>query len=304
MPSVYTNYPEKELLYPLLIFLIRKRLEAKGKKRSFSTPLSEFRPLLNHISGAGNFIAKIDLLKSELQGIADDLEELFIIKNPDILIDFANAFTNGQSIDLKYGREDLLKYYKKLKQGDGYRERKASLDDMLADLESNVPAKPSILRKGKKNIELPEWPAGLRWEEIAIRFFNGGEVMIDARDERKQTTFAMMGFENEKNKQPNVQWKLLQELAANNGEINWDTVNDLGGKNKKRKQLLSQALKYYFQIADDPFENYRKVKAYRIKINLIPEQGHDPEHPDRLGIRDFLDEQNPSVYEENQDDDS
>lgn len=37
---------------------------------------------------------------------------------------------------------------------------------------------------------------------------------------------------------------------------------------KKQKQLLAYKLKTFFQIEGDPFENYKKKKAYQIKIKL------------------------------------
>ena len=43
---------------------------------------------------------------------------------------------------------------------------------------------------------------------------------------------------------------------------------------KKQKQLLSEALKAYFQVSsDEPFDDYKKEKAYKIKLTLVPEQG-------------------------------
>ena len=88
-----------------------------------------------------------------------------------------------------------------------------------------------------------------------------------------------MGFEDEKKKQPNSQWSFLKLLATKNGELSWDNNNDMSQKQinsaKKKKQMLSDALKAYFQIDEDPFENYRTEKAYKIKITLTPEDNSE-----------------------------
>ena len=41
-------------------------------------------------------------------------------------------------------------------------------------------------------------------------------------------------------------------------------------KTKKTKQLLSQSLKAVFPIDGDPFYPYEEVKAYKIRLKLIP----------------------------------
>ena len=113
-----------------------------------------------------------------------------------------------------------------------------------------------------------------------------------------------MGFEDTKSRKPNKQWEFLRRLAENNGEISWEkypsgnkadiykTEQDFGyesdendspssqnkgfsiikapDKTKKTKQLLSQSLKAVFPIDGDPFFPYEEVKAYKIKIKLIP----------------------------------
>ena len=57
------------------------------------------------------------------------------------------------------------------------------------------------------------------------------------------------------------------------GVITWENPNiDKGTKLvKKQKQLLSDALKDYFGINDDPFFPYKTAKEYKLKIRLIPD---------------------------------
>lgn len=134
-----------------------------------------------------------------------------------------------------------------------------------------------VLQKPKnKRIQLHKFPSDLRWEEISIRFLNEQEVIIKARNETLQTTYEAMGFQDEKRKLPNRQWQLLQLLSLKNGEISWESNQDLPLKQiqaiKKQKQLLTETLKAYFQInTNEPFHDYKTEKAYRIKLILIPE---------------------------------
>ncbi|HLL60639.1 MAG TPA: hypothetical protein VK338_02895, partial [Candidatus Nitrosocosmicus sp.] len=104
-----------------------------------------------------------------------------------------------------------------------------------------------------------------------------------------------------KRRLPNKQWELLQLLATYNGELSW---HDKGAteKIKKKKQLLSDTLKQYFQIDDDPFYPYKKLNAYKIKITLIPESGRDIKEkkssqliPD-ADIRDLLTDETQGSY--------
>lgn len=134
-----------------------------------------------------------------------------------------------------------------------------------------------VMQKPKnKRIQLRQFPADLKWEEISIQFLNEHEVIIKAKKETLQTTYEAMGFQDEKRKLPNKQWQFLRLLALKNGEISWENNQRLPLKQinsiKKQKQLLSEALKAFFQISEsEPFHDYKKEKAYKIKITLTPE---------------------------------
>ena len=138
-----------------------------------------------------------------------------------------------------------------------------------------------ITPKGKKKkIILPKFPDNLAWVDVTIRFVNGDEVVIETKGEQRQVTAVAMGFENQKTKRPNVQWELLKALANHGGEISWADNQGLAQKQidtfKKRKQMLSDALKSYFKIDDDPFYEYWKDKSYKVKFTLFPETGFAP----------------------------
>lgn len=134
-----------------------------------------------------------------------------------------------------------------------------------------------VLQKPKnKKIQLRKFPTGLKWEETSIQFLNEHEVIVKAKNETLQTTYEAMGFQDEKKKLPNKQWQFLRLLALKNGGVSWENNSNLPLKQinsiKKQKQLLSEALKAYFQIYDsEPFHDYKTEKAYRIKITLTPE---------------------------------
>lgn len=117
-------------------------------------------------------------------------------------------------------------------------------------------------------IKLPE---GTRWEHIIIKFKNGHDVQITLKnkdDFEYIANYKEMGFQNSKKLLPNVQWKLLEALSKNNGAFSWDNP-DASLLIKKRKQLLAQQLRDYFQLDDDPFEVYKREKEYKLKLTLL-----------------------------------
>ncbi|MCL5070828.1 MAG: hypothetical protein M1308_08020 [Actinobacteria bacterium] len=112
---------------------------------------------------------------------------------------------------------------------------------------------------------------GTRWENITIRFIDGENVEISIGSQKWKKNYKDMGFQNNRTVKPDKQWELLIDLSDNKGEISWWKGNKADWKKKKQKQLLSDTLKAYFQIKESPFYDYKKEKAYKIKINLIPQ---------------------------------
>ena len=125
-------------------------------------------------------------------------------------------------------------------------------------------------QKGKSIVPL-QLPSNTVWEDITIRFVDGHNVKISVKDKIiAKANYKEMGFEDSKKLLPNKQWEILRLLAETGGELSWGKPY-ADDKVKKKKQLLSQALKAYFQIDQDPFLSYKQEKAYKIIINLIPE---------------------------------
>jgi len=140
------------------------------------------------------------------------------------------------------------------------------------------------LSQKKQTIPL-ELPPNTKWKDITIKFLNEQEVKITAPHLSTNVDYNEMGFRDERNRLPNRQWKLLKMFAENHGELSWSSLRKkydslysplkekavTSDAIKKQKQLLSDRLKFYFQIDEDPFFPYKEVGAYKIKMNLIPE---------------------------------
>ena len=147
-----------------------------------------------------------------------------------------------------------------------------------------------------------KFPEGTHWEQVNITFKDGHDVVITLGDKRYNKNYKEMGFQDGRKRQPNKQWERLQVLAVQGGSIAWGdaTANE---KISKQKQLLSGKLKDFFGIQEDPFYDYRKEKAYRIRLNLSPEPSMKKagrsgikESKDDLGREEHLREVAPSVF--------
>jgi len=173
--------------------------------------------------------------------------------------------------------------------------RDAFLQFYRQPMSHNVIVPPKVAEKPRK------FPLGLQWNEITIQFLNGNEVIIKFKDQNKHTMFDEMGFRDDRKKAPNKQWELLNLLAVRGGELSWENNSNMNltriNAVKKQKQLLAEALQEYFEIGADPFYPYKKEGAYKIKINLVPEDGGTARKDD-LGIQEFLRDEAPQVYEQ------
>jgi hypothetical protein len=187
---------------------------------------------------------------------------------------------------------------------------KVFLDEFIAKKEkmrTSIFGKKEIIYKKSKKTELsiPELPEDLNWEEITIRFLNGDEVQITAKELVRQTNYELMGFQDQKTKNPNLQWEFLKVLSLKNGYLHWDNNNELDTKTinrvKQQKKALSDKLKIYFHtVKDDPFLKYKEEKGYKIKILLIPEQGSDIEDTKKIissNIDSYHENVNPDVQD-------
>ena len=180
---------------------------------------------------------------------------------------FKKVFNGRLERDIsRHFRVPLLvrpEYYDTTKAYAHYLEQRGNKNiDVLYPYTQRIPQK-----KGVTPIQLP---LDTNWEDITIKFKDGYNVNIKVKDLKIDADYKQMGFEDTRNRLPNKQWDLLRLLALQKGELAWDKP----GANryvKKKKQLLSDTLKAYFQIEKDPFLPYKPQKAYKIRINLIPD---------------------------------
>jgi hypothetical protein len=126
--------------------------------------------------------------------------------------------------------------------------------------------------KGSKSEFVETTTKNTKWADITIRFLNDQEVKIENEKETSETNYEEMGFADGKSKQPILCWGFLHLLSTGEG------VFPLGKLSKKdnnaritQKKKLSDKLKTFFKIKEDPFEEYdRWKKEYRIKLKLVP----------------------------------
>ena len=71
---------------------------------------------------------------------------------------------------------------------------------------------------------------------------------------------------------PDTRWAILREFAARRGIITWQDVNPQhSAKLKAAIKDIRKRLKAVFGISTDPFYPYRKIKGYKIKLQLDDE---------------------------------
>lgn len=151
-------------------------------------------------------------------------------------------------------------------------------------------------------------PAGTQWENFIIKFENAESVYIQVKQFRHRATYKEMGFIGRgSNPKPSEAWEFFKVLAKQNGEI---TIKDpeARDKYKKQKELLSKRLKSYFSLDYDPFYPYRSSlekygNSYKTKITLMSSGDQNrkeivDKNEDDLGLKEYLNEQAPQVYED------
>ncbi len=210
--------------------------------------------------------------------------------------------------------ENLINYRQKVKKaGEGNQESLITKTEITKMPEVRVKGLEEMVRAKKKD-DKPKFPyklpAGTTWGNFTIKFLNDENILIQVKQFKHNTNYKKMGFVGKgKNPNPSEAWAFLRVLSKLNGEL---TITDKEAKDryKKQKELLAKSLQNYFSIDYDPFYPYRSSSeksdnSYKIKITLIPppdtkgktdtDSGDDK---DNLGIKEYLDEQNPQIYED------
>jgi len=111
----------------------------------------------------------------------------------------------------------------------------------------------------------------LAWEEVNIAFISDEALKVKARDQLKEFKFDQIGFEDKRSGKPKRLWLFLQAFAAKGGELSWQDVGSSGmnpNQVQSNVKRLRKILCNFMGIEDDPFQPYRKVKAYQTKFTI------------------------------------
>jgi hypothetical protein len=125
------------------------------------------------------------------------------------------------------------------------------------------------LGKGQRTHAIFPTPTGAGWEDIEIRFLGDHRLEADAFQERAVFNYVEAGFEDRRNGNPNSAWILLRELAKAGGCFERPlVVSEKLAKVEKAVQSLRNCLKKLFELNDDPFHPFRKVKCYQTRFKV------------------------------------
>ncbi len=114
-----------------------------------------------------------------------------------------------------------------------------------------------------------KFPALTTWTELEIIVPDHHIIKFRIAGSKKlwHADYRQLDCENAKTHLPDNQWDMLFKLAEGNGQIAWGDKH-ASYSLKKTKQLLSDRLKKFFKLKDDPFCIYREVKAYKTKFSI------------------------------------
>jgi hypothetical protein len=109
-----------------------------------------------------------------------------------------------------------------------------------------------------------------RWEDIEIVFLSELKVQIAVNSQlQPPQNYAEMGFENKKNRNPNVAWAALCELARLGGVYRIAANGRQWSQIEKRMQEIRKIFRHRFSLQDDP----------------IPFSKKTPQNPEEFGYR-------------------
>lgn len=148
----------------------------------------------------------------------------------------------------------------------------------------DISLREKIDKSSQKRITPLELPPGTKWEQIVLKFIDNESIEITGpKDYREVASFREMGFENGKKRgrPPTKLWDFLRALAIKRGTFSWDLLEE-GTRNSKmikdamdnatkRKQLVNQKLKAFFNLKEDPITYDRKNKIYQTKFTITSE---------------------------------
>ena len=114
-------------------------------------------------------------------------------------------------------------------------------------------------------------PPSLQWEDVTITFVSRDSIKIEAKGASEIYMFSDIGFrDGRKRDLPDSHWEKLQAFAEYGGRIAWDTPipSEVRKGLKKSVSIIRKRLKSLMRIESDPFEAYRKHRAYVVKFKI------------------------------------
>lgn len=115
-------------------------------------------------------------------------------------------------------------------------------------------------------------PPGSRWGDVVIQFTDMERERVSIRVGEVHGIFTPcdMGLSSKKNKKPDYQWQLLQDLAeCPGGYLDWSSSHSTR-QLLPRKQKLSKALRNFFGLEGDPIPYDKKEKHVRWLPSILP----------------------------------
>lgn len=114
-------------------------------------------------------------------------------------------------------------------------------------------------------------PAGTEWRQVSMKVLEDEKIHIKLPTKEHTATYEEMGFGKHDGK-PSVLWAFFKILAMQNGEI---SITDETAKvqYKKQKQQVSDILKNYFSMENDPFHPYKENSSYKTRFTLFSDTG-------------------------------
>jgi hypothetical protein len=152
------------------------------------------------------------------------------------------------------------------------------------DSTTNIPESKVIYTANTRNIIPLSLPSYTKWEHIILKFIDSETIEIKGPENFiKVVTFREMGFDNQKKSRrpPDKLWDFLYTLALLRGTLSWDLLKEKVKDPeiiykalqtaRKNKQLVSDRLKLFFNIEDDPIIYDRKEKLYHTIFTILPQ---------------------------------
>lgn len=110
-------------------------------------------------------------------------------------------------------------------------------------------------------------PINSRWSDVEIEFKDGETVSVRISDQSEVLSFTQLGLLDSRSGKPSKQWELLRTFAENHGVMTWQSPGACR-QNRKRRELLNDSLRKFFDIDGDPIELTDDKKGWRCVFRL------------------------------------